>query len=98
MDPDLIKEVMNKNFRFPKPKGDNPLLDLLATGLVYYEGDKWAKHRKLINPAFHLDKLQVILLYHYSVSLMFLFKVFWLFEINISEIFVEYVTSHVYKL
>ena len=59
MDPDTIKEVLNKSNQFQKVRGDNPVTTLLATGLVYYEGDKWAKHRKIINPAFHVDKLKV---------------------------------------
>ena len=63
MDPDVIKEVMTKNNQFPKPKGGNPLGRLLATGLVDYDGDKWAKHRKIINPAFHLEKLKVSISY-----------------------------------
>ncbi|KAM7503198.1 hypothetical protein LguiB_002102 [Lonicera macranthoides] len=61
MDPDVIKEVMTKMNQFPKPKGGNPLSNLLATGLVSYEGDKWTKHRKIINPAFHLEKLKCML-------------------------------------
>ena len=59
MDPDTIKEVLNKSNQFQKVKGGNPLIKLLVTGLVFYEGDKWAKHRKIINPAFHVDKLKV---------------------------------------
>nr|XP_017246410.1 PREDICTED: cytochrome P450 CYP72A219-like [Daucus carota subsp. sativus] len=61
MDPDTIKEVLNKSNQFQKVRGDNPVTTLLATGLVYYEGDKWAKHRKIINPAFHVDKLKNML-------------------------------------
>lgn len=59
MDPDTIKEALNKSNQFLKVKGGNPLTKLLATGLVFYEGDKWVKHRKIINPAFHVDKLKV---------------------------------------
>lgn len=59
MDTDSIKEVLNKSNQFQKVKGGNPLTKLLATGLVYYEGEKWAKHRKIINPAFHVDRLKV---------------------------------------
>ncbi|MED6224148.1 hypothetical protein PIB30_081026 [Stylosanthes scabra] len=33
---------------------------LLATGLTTYEGKKWQKHRKIINPAFHFEKLKVL--------------------------------------
>jgi cytochrome P450 len=31
----------------------------LANGLVNHEGEKWAAHRKIINPAFHIEKLKV---------------------------------------
>jgi cytochrome P450 len=58
MDPHLIKEITTKNFHYEKPKGGNPLTRLLASGLVAYDGPKWAKHRKIINPAFHQEKLK----------------------------------------
>ncbi|KAM7503190.1 hypothetical protein LguiB_002094 [Lonicera macranthoides] len=61
MDPDLIKDILTRNNIFQKPRGGNPLGRLLATGLVDYDGDKWTKHRKIINPAFHLEKLKCML-------------------------------------
>ncbi|KAM7503201.1 hypothetical protein LguiB_002105 [Lonicera macranthoides] len=61
MDPDVIKDVMTKINQFPKPKEENPLSRLLVTGLVSYDGHKWTKHRKIINPAFHLEKLKCML-------------------------------------
>ncbi|PPD85815.1 hypothetical protein GOBAR_DD17252 [Gossypium barbadense] len=36
----------------------NPLLNLLVSGLVNLEGDRWSKHRKIITLAFHQDKLK----------------------------------------
>lgn len=57
-DPELIKDVFNKISDFPKPNS-NPLVNLLATGLVSYEGEKWSKHRRIINPAFHIENLKV---------------------------------------
>jgi cytochrome P450 len=60
MDPDLIKEIMTKHYQFLKPK-QNPLAKLIGTGIVDYDGDKWTKHRKIINPAFHLEKLKFML-------------------------------------
>ncbi|KAI9083492.1 hypothetical protein K1719_034434 [Acacia pycnantha] len=64
-DPLLIKEIMNKINDYPKPHS-NPLIRLLVTGLVSYEGDKWAKHRKIINPAFNVEKLKIMLAAFYE--------------------------------
>ncbi|KAJ4872437.1 Cytochrome P450 72A15 [Raphanus sativus] len=57
MDPDQIKEVFNKSYDFQKPH-TFPLGDLIAKGVVSYDGEKWAKHRRIINPAFHLEKIK----------------------------------------
>jgi len=57
-DPEQIKQVFNKMQDFTKPKF-NSIAKCLFVGLVSYEGDEWAKHRKIINPAFHIDKLRV---------------------------------------
>lgn len=37
---------------------------LLAFGLANHDGEKWAKHRRILNPAFHLDNLKVPRLLH----------------------------------
>lgn len=58
-DPKLIKELLQKNDLFQKPKR-NPIGKLLVSGLAFYEGQQWVKVRKIINPAFHLQKLKVI--------------------------------------
>ncbi|MQL93207.1 hypothetical protein Taro_025855, partial [Colocasia esculenta] len=55
---DMIRDILSTKFgHFEKPKLD-PLGELLINGLVAYEGDKWAKHRRIINPAFHVEKLK----------------------------------------
>ncbi|KAK9071514.1 hypothetical protein SSX86_010083 [Deinandra increscens subsp. villosa] len=70
MDPDLIKDVLTKFNNFQKIKS-NPFFGLIATGLVSYEGDQWVKHRKLINPAFHVEKLKnMVPAFHLSCSEM----------------------------
>ncbi|XP_057792310.1 cytochrome P450 CYP72A219-like [Salvia miltiorrhiza] len=56
----LIKEVTAKHAVFGKPLTPNPLTDLFASGVVTLEKDKWAKHRKIINPAFHIEKLKLM--------------------------------------
>lgn len=58
MKPDDLKEIFTKYGNFQKPN-TNPLIKSSAAGLANYEGEKWARHRKIINPAFHLEKLKV---------------------------------------
>ncbi|KAM7460408.1 hypothetical protein LguiB_036233 [Lonicera macranthoides] len=60
MEPELIREILNKHQIFQKPKS-HPLVKLLANGLVSHEEEKWAKHRKIISPAFHVEKLKHML-------------------------------------
>ncbi|KAL3364425.1 hypothetical protein AABB24_013273 [Solanum stoloniferum] len=70
MDPELIKEVLSKTYLYQKP-GGNPFAALLVQGLATYEEDKWAKHRKIINPAFHLEKIKHMLpAFHLSCTEM----------------------------
>ncbi|XP_071702109.1 cytochrome P450 CYP72A219-like isoform X2 [Rutidosis leptorrhynchoides] len=57
-DPTMIKEILGNYEDFQKLRGGNPLARLLARGLVDVEGDQWVKHRKIINPAFHVEKLK----------------------------------------
>ncbi|XP_043689496.1 cytochrome P450 CYP72A219-like [Telopea speciosissima] len=66
MDPDLIRDILSNKFgHFAKVKV-NPLSRFLARGLVSYEGEKWAKHRRIINPAFHMEKLKRMLSAFYT--------------------------------
>ncbi|PRQ30818.1 putative secologanin synthase [Rosa chinensis] len=60
MNPEDLRDVFTRKDDFCKPVS-NPLLMLLAKGLVFYEGDKWAKHRRIINPAFHFEKLKLMI-------------------------------------
>ncbi|KAJ0007325.1 hypothetical protein Pint_29611 [Pistacia integerrima] len=66
MNPDQLKVIFSRLSYFHKPRA-NPLAKYLATGLVEYEGEKWTKQRRIINPAFHLDKLKLMLPEFYQV-------------------------------
>ena len=57
-EPEEIRQVLMRMEEFQKPKA-NPLILKVATGVVMLEGEEWAHHRKLITPAFHMDKLKV---------------------------------------
>lgn len=58
MNPEDVKLILTKMDSFPKPE-PSPLIKLLAQGIAAYEGEKWVKHRRIINPAFHVEKLKV---------------------------------------
>ncbi|KAI3516927.1 hypothetical protein L1887_16081 [Cichorium endivia] len=57
-EPTMIREILANYYQFQKPRGGNPLTKLLARGLIDAEADQWVKHRKIINPAFHVEKLK----------------------------------------
>jgi cytochrome P450 len=57
-DPDLVRDILSNKFgHFEKQKATR-FGRLLADGLVNYEGAKWSKHRRILNPAFHVEKLK----------------------------------------
>ncbi|XP_030552119.1 cytochrome P450 72A397-like [Rhodamnia argentea] len=60
-----IKEIFSKIDDYQRPDF-NPLVKLLADGLANHEGEKWARHRRIINPAFHIEKLKLMLPAFYS--------------------------------
>ncbi|RVW59161.1 Cytochrome P450 CYP72A219 [Vitis vinifera] len=57
MEPELIRDVLLKHNVFQKPP-PHPIGKLLAAGVIALEGEQWTKRRKIINPAFHLEKLK----------------------------------------
>ncbi|XP_049386888.1 cytochrome P450 CYP72A219-like [Solanum stenotomum] len=71
-DPEHLKEIFTKNYVYLKQNHPNPMTKLLAQGLANIEGDKWAKHRKIINPVFHVEKLKVLLYYSFRYIFMLL--------------------------
>ncbi|KAM0932734.1 putative 11-oxo-beta-amyrin 30-oxidase [Dioscorea sansibarensis] len=60
MDPELVREVLSKKFGFFEKPKSTPFTKYIFQGLVIHEGEKWAKHRRIVNPAFHLEKLKLM--------------------------------------
>ena len=58
IDPEQIREIMSKPSVFHKMH-PNPLGDMILGGLISSEDAKWSRDRKIMNPAFHLEKLKV---------------------------------------
>ncbi|KAK1419753.1 hypothetical protein QVD17_29060 [Tagetes erecta] len=57
-EPSMVRELLANYTKFQKVRGGNPLLKLLVRGLLDAEGEQWVKHRKIIKPAFQLEKLK----------------------------------------
>ncbi|XP_022734223.1 cytochrome P450 CYP749A22-like [Durio zibethinus] len=58
-EPELVKEILNnKDGAYPKPETEGYWKKLLGNGLVSSSGEKWVKHRKLANYAFHAESLK----------------------------------------
>jgi cytochrome P450 len=58
-DPRLVREVLASKFGHVQKVKFPVLGKLLALGVAAYEGEKWVKHRRILNPAFHAEKLKV---------------------------------------
>lgn len=56
------KQILSNKFGFyGKPKPNGHILGLLGRkGLVITEGSEWARHRRVISPAFTMDKLKLM--------------------------------------
>ncbi|KAH7652135.1 Cytochrome P450 B-class protein, partial [Dioscorea alata] len=61
-DPDLIREIFVSRSEYFERYEAHPLVrQLEGEGLVSLRGQKWAHHRKVINPTFHMDNLKLLM-------------------------------------
>ena len=59
-DVELVRQVLaNKSGFYNKVKPSRTILTLLGRGLVLTNGAEWARHRRVVGPAFTMDKLKV---------------------------------------
>ncbi|CAL9751010.1 unnamed protein product [Musa acuminata subsp. burmannicoides] len=57
----LVRQLLlNMSNDFEKPQL-NPLGQFFFRGMFIYEGEKWAKHKRIMNPTFHMEKLKQML-------------------------------------
>jgi PHYB activation tagged suppressor 1 len=58
---DMVKRVLSdKAGLYRKPEPSPALMALMGRGLVFTEGEEWARHRSVLHPAFAMDKLKTM--------------------------------------
>ncbi|GAB2210537.1 hypothetical protein Drorol1_Dr00015804 [Drosera rotundifolia] len=61
-DPDLIREIFTSKSEFYEKIEAHPLVKQLeGDGLISLKGEKWAHHRKIITPTFHMENLKLLI-------------------------------------
>ncbi|KAG6525566.1 hypothetical protein ZIOFF_015528 [Zingiber officinale] len=59
--PEMVRQVLARKFGFYSRLAPSPeALALVGKGLVYIEGAEWVRHRRVVNPAFSMDKLKLL--------------------------------------
>jgi PHYB activation tagged suppressor 1 len=60
-DVNMVKQVLSdRTGLYPKNLGNPHIARLLGKGLVLTDGDEWKRHRKVVHPAFNMDKLKMM--------------------------------------
>ncbi|XP_042399482.1 cytochrome P450 709B2-like [Zingiber officinale] len=60
-DIEMVKQVLSNKFGFYlKTEASAGVLALVGKGLVLVEGEDWVRHRRILNPAFAMDKLKLL--------------------------------------
>ncbi|CAL4914586.1 unnamed protein product [Urochloa decumbens] len=60
-DYESVRQILwNKSGHFVKTDAHPTILAMLGKGLVLVEGTDWVRHRRVVNPAFAMDKLKLM--------------------------------------
>ncbi|CAL5046509.1 unnamed protein product [Urochloa decumbens] len=58
---DMVKRVLSdRSGLYRKPDPGPAILALLGMGLVFTDGEDWKRHRRVVHPAFAMDKLKTM--------------------------------------
>jgi PHYB activation tagged suppressor 1 len=58
---DMVKRVLSdKAGLYRKPEPRPALMTLMGRGLIFTEGEEWARHRSVVHPAFAMNKLKTM--------------------------------------
>ncbi|GLJ45083.1 hypothetical protein SUGI_0949100 [Cryptomeria japonica] len=59
-DPQLVQEIFSlRSDDYEKIEANNALKKLESEELLDLKGEKWAQHRRIINPAFHMENIKL---------------------------------------
>ena len=57
----MVRQVLSdRTGIYPKNLTNSHFVRLLGKGLVLTDGDEWKRHRKVVHPAFNMDKLKMM--------------------------------------
>nr|QWK52223.1 cytochrome P450 709B3 [Isatis tinctoria] len=60
-DPELGKQILSSKFGFAVIANKKPEISMtFGKGLPFIEGDDWIRHRRILNPAFSMDRLKAM--------------------------------------
>lgn len=73
VDPALAKEVLSRPNEFRRPSQDQ-MAEVLVGGLFTTKGDIWAKHKKILNPSFNIEKIKVAGLFYTIFFILYIYN------------------------
>uniref|UniRef100_A0ACD5ZQ04 Uncharacterized protein n=1 Tax=Avena sativa TaxID=4498 RepID=A0ACD5ZQ04_AVESA len=60
-DHEMVKQILaNKAGVYRKPDPGPSILALMGRGLVFADGEQWTRHRRVVHPAFTMDKIKMM--------------------------------------